>query len=537
MDARPDMPRRDAGPAAHVDARDPGGGHGRAVLAWARRAAPLAAVLAASICFRLPVLLDPLAANSDGAVVGLQARHMLRGEWSPLLWGAPYQGSIDAMIAAGVFAIIGPTGFALALVAVLAHLVVVGLAWDVLRRRTSRWTAALLVAPLVFTPGPVNAMLVNVARSWSTTAAFAAVWLLDGASASRRPTLRHAAGCALAGLAVFFDRFSLVFLPAIAVLAILDLLDGDWRRVWRRRALACGAGAALGFLPAVALRAGAGVTRMTLGRFQENLALLLDSCLPWTLGAKTYLPGFGSDAVAWAPPAAFAWLPLLGLASFIVLLGAAVLALVLPRRLDRPTRRLGLFGVVLTASTVAGFLVSPLPYDTMAARYLAPMIFAIPFAALAAASLAGRWLAPLLLPFVASAAMGGWVGYGTGGWSPSPGTAAVELHRDAMAVRDALRSRGIHHAVANYWLAYRTSFLWEEDPLVVPIDAPQDRHPPSRDAVAAAPAVAFLFHPSAPRAWPGPVEAILRRNGTPFERVEIGRFTVLVAERPRPDER
>src|SRR5215510_2802496 len=49
-----------------------------------------------SVLFRIPPLLNARGVNSDAAVVGLQALHILQGEWSWFLWGAPYQASFDA---------------------------------------------------------------------------------------------------------------------------------------------------------------------------------------------------------------------------------------------------------------------------------------------------------------------------------------------------------------------------------------------------------------------------------------------------------
>ena len=47
--------------------------------------------------------------NSDAAVVGLQAMHILHGEWSWFLWGAGYQASFDAVLVAAAFAVTGPS--------------------------------------------------------------------------------------------------------------------------------------------------------------------------------------------------------------------------------------------------------------------------------------------------------------------------------------------------------------------------------------------------------------------------------------------
>ena len=109
-----------------------------ALLKW-----PPALLVVSTICFRLPVLVNAAALNSDMAVVGLQARHILHGEWSWHLWGAGYQSSVDALLTAAVFALIGSSPLAFEIVPVIGHLAIVGLAFAVLRSKFSRSQAVL----------------------------------------------------------------------------------------------------------------------------------------------------------------------------------------------------------------------------------------------------------------------------------------------------------------------------------------------------------------------------------------------------------
>jgi len=108
-------------------------------------AAP-AVLVAASYLFRLPPLLNARSTNSDAAVVGLQAMHLLRGELSPFLWGSGYQTSADAFVAALFFVVLGKTPLALMLSALTLHVVATMLVFVTVRRRFDPWTALLLVA-------------------------------------------------------------------------------------------------------------------------------------------------------------------------------------------------------------------------------------------------------------------------------------------------------------------------------------------------------------------------------------------------------
>ena len=149
-------------------------------------AAPWLAVLAASIAFRLPPLINAPGTNSDAAIVGLQAMHILRGEWSWFLLGSGYQTSVDALVAAIFFAVTGPSPFWLMASTLIGHIVLTWFSFSILRRRLSPWLAALLVLPLVFAPDPVHTYVLYPPRQASLTLVFASFWLLDRASAARR---------------------------------------------------------------------------------------------------------------------------------------------------------------------------------------------------------------------------------------------------------------------------------------------------------------------------------------------------------------
>jgi len=96
---------------------------------------------------------------------------------------------------------------------------------------------------------------------------------------------------------------------------------------------------------------------------------------------------------------------------------------------------------------------------------------------------------------------------------------------------DALRAQGIHYAAAQYWLAYRLTFLFDEDPVVVPLAGADDRYRPYRDGFDTAPVVAYVFHPSEPRATWQTTAAELDGQGVAYRREEIAGFMVLIVPR------
>lgn len=496
----------------------------------------LGAVLGASLLFRLPPLLNARGVHSDAAVVGLQAMHLLRGEWSWFIWGAGYQSSWDALVVALGFALTGPSALTLMLAPLAGHLLLTGLTFDCLRRRLSLAPAAFVSLVLAFTPQAINGVALYAPRQWSITSLFAGVWLLDRAGGSRWPLRLYAAGACLGVLSLYLDLFSLQMMPALAVLAVGACLDGrpGVARAARRLGAVLAGVAAGGFILWLSRQspvANAAKATLTLARLEPNFRLLWETCLPWVLGYGVYVPGAKLYPELWQSPGAFHAVQVLGAS----LLGAGVLfggAAVLWRRVPWEVRRLGLFGFVASASAVGGFLASSMPADMWSARYLAPIVWTAPFAlAPAAWALGGRWFGGALAVYLLVAAVGGWASYGPYVRGALPVLDPRGQADDEEALASVLRQRGIRHAAAQYWLAYRLTFLFREDPVVVPLAGWEDRYPPYRQAFDAAPVVAFLFHPSEPRAVPEPYEQMLRQSGGRVERLEVKGFTVLIHDR------
>ena len=184
-----------------------------------RSGGPLLLLLVGSVVARLPALINARGVNSDTAVVGLQAMHILHGEWSPFLWGAGYQASFDAVAVAAGFAVTGPSALTLMVVPLVGHLVLTGLTYDVLRRALGPGSAALACLPLVCAPQSINGVALYAPRQWSITAAILAVWLASRATGRSAPLWLAGSGL-VAGLAVYLDLFALQLTPAVGVLAL-----------------------------------------------------------------------------------------------------------------------------------------------------------------------------------------------------------------------------------------------------------------------------------------------------------------------------
>lgn len=82
--------------------------------------------------------------DGDEAVVGIQAQHILRGELPVYYYGQPYMGSLEAYFIALIFALVGPSTWAMRAEPILLSLALVWLTW---RLAGALADAAKLLAP------------------------------------------------------------------------------------------------------------------------------------------------------------------------------------------------------------------------------------------------------------------------------------------------------------------------------------------------------------------------------------------------------
>jgi hypothetical protein len=499
---------------------------------WRRGGVALLLLLVASVLARLPALINARGVNSDAAVVGLQAMHIVHGEWSPFLWGAGYQASFDAVAVAAGFAVTGPSALTLMVVPLVGHLVLIGLTYDVLRRALDPGSAALACLPLVCAPQSINGVALYAPRQWSITAAILAVWLASRATGRRAPLWLAGSGL-VAGLAVYLDLFALQLIPTVGVFALWCALAAP-RRLRAVGALLLGglAGASVIAWSRAQPVADATKAGVTLARIGANWTLMVDQCLPYLLGVKVFVQPPGRlEHVPWPGPG---WLHVVqwaGLLAFAAAVAYAVLAVV-ARMGPVSVRRLGTLGLVGSAASIGGFLVSTMPADLLAARYLAPIAWLAPFTlAPAAHALGARAFGVAVAPFVVAVGIGGWLAFSPYVQGGLPVRDPRGVAQDETALASVLRAEGVRYAAAQYWLAYRLTFLTDEDPIVVPLDPKDDRYRPYRDGFDAAQVVAYVFHPSEPRATSEPVEEQLHTAGIAYRRLEVSGFTVLIARR------
>ncbi|HEY2409989.1 MAG TPA: hypothetical protein VGI10_28495 [Polyangiaceae bacterium] len=500
------------------------------------RISPPLACFALATAHAWPELINAHELHSDAAIVGLQARHLFHGEWSWFLWGSGYQTSLDSVVAALYFLLLGKGPLALTLSTFGGHLLLVLCAYLTLVRRYTRWQAALLVLPLCVVTGPLHIYMFSPPRQAALTLVFFAIWLIDGAPAARRPARALALGGAVAGLACLGDPYALVFLPGLAVFLALSAWQGD-PPLRLARAASGFAGGLLGIFPAWLLRqspqASHGVFGLTSGMLSHNLDLLWHVCLPYLLAVSVYFSN-ETGLHTWQPPTWFHWLQLVGAATLLggIVWGGVSVALA---RLPFERRRLAALGATTLPVTLVAFALSVMVMDRLSARYLVAIVLTAPFAlGPALDALGSKRFALALTPWLLSSMVAGWLAHGAdlaGIWPVrhDPRTS------DETALRAALRARDLERGLADYWVAYRLTFLYDEEVVIAPWHANLDRYPPYRQLVGAAHRVAYIYDPWRSKEDLATREASITHAETEFlpnlEKFTAGRYTVLVLTR------
>jgi hypothetical protein len=499
-----------------------------------RRAGLLLAVL--SFGFRFPALLNADSTNSDAAMVGLQAMHVLRGEWSPFLWGSGYQTSTDSFVAALFFAVLGNAPWVLMVSALSLHVAATLMVFSSLARHAGKAAAFVLSLLLVLTPSSVHSYALYPPREASLFLALVAFVLVDRASLAlgggRRRDLHLLAGCTFATLATYADPYAMLVAPLSLGFAAWTAWASSARP--RMFALAAG-GALLGALPSVALKMSAdaknGPMTLSLAMIPHNAELLWRECLPWAMSTKIYFAQHVMDYAPWEPPA---------VVSAFLLVAALVFALALAwsareafsKRLSAPSRRLGVAGLLVFPAGIASFLVSVMVMDHFSMRYLAALTLLSPFALLPLAKrLSPKHLAMLLAPFLVSSAIGGWVGFGPFVRGPIP-VRPKEI-ADDYALLALMHEKGLRYGMADYWTAYRLTYLFREEPTIVPtsLSPRENRYPPYRRAFDKEARVAYVFDPLRSRENPSDMLRELSEGAENVEELHAGNIRVWLISR------
>jgi hypothetical protein len=180
-----------------------------------RLALLVALLIVAAVLFRSVFFLefDESYFDSDQAIVGLMAKHLVEGRALPLFfYGQEYMLGVEAWVMAPFFAVLGPTVLALRLTMVVLNAITALLLWRLLvvDGRLNVWLAALAASPFVIAPFVTSAHLLE-AQGGNVEPFF---WVLLAWTLRERPL---ALGAVLA-VAFLHREFSVYAVPALLVL-------------------------------------------------------------------------------------------------------------------------------------------------------------------------------------------------------------------------------------------------------------------------------------------------------------------------------
>ena len=491
---------------------------------------------AAGVGLRVWILLDPVGAlDSDEAIVGLMARHMLDGEFSLFFWGQPYGGSQEVALTALVFSIAGPSTLAVKLVPLGLNVAACILVWRVGLRTVGSPAAELAGALSWVWPAAFVWWSVKATGFYELALVLAAATLLLVLRLRERDSLRDAAWLGLVlGLACWATpQFAVVAVPALVWLLVA-------RPSVIRTAWAAAATGLVGVFPWLGhnlLHGWVSVRPPAIFRtgngYLDHLGEFFTVGLPGALGVRV------PDGVHWVPPVA-------GQVLYVAALGAFAVALFRTRAVHSLLAAVAIaYPFLLSLSTYAWFMEHP-KYLLFLSPVLALLVARAAVSLPPAASLGVlEGAAALTAAAVLVMSRGAYVDPGAAGVPPSsnapaPSDAHVVQMRDDdwLAYRvipadfgpvlDYLAERGIEHVYADYWLAYRIAFESDEEVIATPYRG--NLRQGAFDAVVRAaerPAYVFVRGTRTDPLF----RELLTAQGVTFVRTEVGAFVVYEPDR------
>ncbi len=396
----------------------------------------LGLVAVAGIALRLYVERSSLGvSDSDEAIVGLMARHVLHGQLTTFFWGQGYGGSQEAIVTAPVIAVLGSSWLALRLVPIALSAVAAVVVWRVGRRTIGEPAATVAGGVIWLWPPYLIYEISHQFGFYASGVVYAALLLLLALRAVERPDRNRAAmlGFVL-GLSLWND---IQLVPLMAGVIVWTVLK---RRQILRHAWLAILSAALGAAPWLVwnLRhnwGSLGVPADT-SPYEHRLRIFFSPLLPMLLGLRE----------------PFTQRPLIGalLTDLAYLLLIALAAYGAYRTRRRNTSLLYTTAVVFPIV----YAISPQTLFEMEPRYLLTLAPTLTLIIAQFAQSKFRSIVVLALTFVVSAItlqrMDEWVGRSSADPQFAP--------RSTSPLIRALTNRGIRSVYGNYWIAYRLDF-------------------------------------------------------------------------------
>jgi 4-amino-4-deoxy-L-arabinose transferase-like glycosyltransferase len=419
--------------------------------------------------------------NSDEAVVGLMARHILIGERPVFFYGQAYMGSLDAFLVAGFFQVFGEQVWCIRLVQSLLYLGTVASTVQLGKEafgsiRTGTMAGLLLTIPTV------NVMLYTTASlgGYGEALLLGNLILLMAFSAARQVTRERAKFPAvqfglwglLVGVGLWANGLTLVY-SAPAGLYLLWAVGKHRRGGLAGFLFTAATGFLAGSLPWWLYAFSNGLDRLVLELLGTAVAV---ENVPWLARTGNHLVNFlllGISVIfGFRPPWAVDWLGL-PLIPFILFFWTAVIGF-LARQLfkEAPNRSSYALLAGVAGTLIAGFLFTHFGVDP-SGRYFLPLavLLALFAAQMILAVCRSRWQMAALVCLVLGYQFLGTVqcamifppGLTTQFYAPT----RID-HRADQELVEFLRSEGENTGYTNYWVSYPLAFYSNEELIFAP---------------------------------------------------------------------
>lgn len=476
-----------------------------------RRILPFGGIMLIALALKLGLLAaGAFPFNSDEAVVGLMARHILQGSWPAFFYGQAYMGSLDATLVSGAFSLAGVSIVAIRVVQSLLYLGTIGTTILIGRRYLRSRRIGNLAGLLMAIPA-VNVTLYSTVSlgGYGEALLIGNLTVLLALHIKDKPSSGWAYFIwgLLAGMG--FWAFGLTLVYSIPTAILLGTVV--WRLESRRlqRALFALLGLMIGALPWIvyAISQGLGPVLSELG----GSAIAVESGLGAVANLASRLLSlviFGSTVImGLRPPWDINWLAL-PLAPIVLAFWLAVLlhSIRSLRKRDESVVLRWLW-TGTAACLFLGFLFTPFGGDP-SGRYFLPL--AVPMALMAAEfieRLRGRskgylayGLTGIVLLFNLWGTLQAKAVSPTGLTTQFDAVTRIDHRYDAELIRF-LEEHDEHRGYSNYWVSYPLAFQSQEEIIFIPrlpyhpdfrYTERDDRYPPYTEIVQDSSRVAYI---------------------------------------------
>lgn len=499
--------------------------------------------------------------NSDEAITGLMARHILQGERPIFFYGQSYMGSLDAFLTAGLFTLLGESVLTIRILQVILYTcTIITTAW-LGRKLTGGWGTGLLAALLLAVPVVNTTLYTTVtlggygeALLLSNIAFLCALYLISG-SDSPNPG-RDIALFGVLGFVTGLGFWVLGLTLVSTVPAVLFALLALWKRLknipggWGIALMTIVAAFILGSLPWWLASFQAGLFNQIKELFGSAISVESDNWLVRSGKHLFYFVFLGLPAAfGLRPPWDIRWLVLPLLPFILMIWGWVFWKFPGVYKKEARTTRSGWNMLIMSAALLAaGFVFTSFGLDP-SGRYFLPLVVPLTLCVshvILRADIHRIVRIAITAILILFAATGTIQSASASPWITTQFDHVSWInHRYDDELIHFLRSNGETRGYSNYWVAYPLAFLSDEEILFAPrlpyhedlrYTSRDDRIPAYSKTVDASPRTAYIttFNPELD-------EALTRgfsRLGVTWQEKKIGDFHIFYAlSRPvRPAE-